>query len=117
MRGISKSLKISVATALLLGLAACAGQKTQATIAEVETGLTGAEMLGLQYEHLPPCFGAVPKLCSKDAVVKDIKKADTVAYGAVKAARASNAPNDIAAAEDAVLSLMATVPTVVQPAK
>lgn len=97
----------------LVVLASCATganqQQTQA-IAVLESGLTAADILALQYTSLPPC-PALPA-CAQPAVKVQIKAAALSAYNAVKSAEASAAGGatvDTTAATAALAALQSLV--------
>lgn len=99
-----------IAGAALFLLAACSGQTTAQTVAQVEVALTAAEKAATIYVQLPLCSTTKSKVCSDAAVANKIKAADNVAFDAVQAARQSNDSAKTAAAAAAVKALTDIIP-------
>lgn len=100
----------SLAATLLAGCATGASQQQTQAVAVLESGLTAADILALQYTSQPPC-PALPT-CATPAVKTQIKAAALVAYNAVKSAEASAASGatvDTTAATAALAALQSLV--------
>lgn len=80
---------LAVAGALSACAAGGSGPTPKASVLTLESGLTAAERLALNYVSLPRCGANAPSICSDPAVVAAIKQRDLAAYTAVTAAQAS----------------------------
>lgn len=87
-----------LALAAAFTVAACTPPQQAVTLASVEIALTAAENAGLAYRT---------SAVADPAVVVKILAADTIAYNAVKTARSGGS---VAAADAAVLALVALIP-------
>ena len=103
---------LAVSAVLALVLVACsAAPVSPAEVAALETGVTIAETLALDYTRLPPCPAA--PACADPATKVRIKANGLRAHDAVVALRASSAadaPAAYAAAVAALAALEASTP-------
>lgn len=117
---VMTAASIAVATvALALGLIGCAGTPAPtlapvapADIAAMESTLTIADQLALEYTTLPVCPLSAP-LCADPATKASIKATGQAAYTAVKTLQASSAAGAPAAytlAQAAMSAFQATIP-------
>jgi hypothetical protein len=112
---MNRTPRIALLALALVGLAACTTSPPVAQdIAAVEVALTASEQLALVYTSLPRCGSAgASALCSSQATVDAIKKADNTAYSAVIAARSNSAL--ISAAVTAISGLRSAIPATTPP--
>ena len=81
-------------------------------VATMEASLAAADHGAIAYVTLPTCgttSGATAKLCSKPQIVEDIRVAATAAYSAVKACKAAENADTIAAAQQAIATFQTIV--------
>lgn len=102
---------ISVAAIALPLLVACSttAPVSPAQVAGLETSLTIADTLAIDYTTLPACPQA-SNVCSDPATKAAIKKYAAAAYTAVKTVQGSRLPADMAVAEAAIAALQTAVP-------
>lgn len=72
----------------LLALAGCGSSAPdpQQTVYALEGSYAAALAVEVAYHNLPKCITGGPKICSDQAVMDNINKADAVAWTAIKAA-------------------------------
>jgi len=75
---------------LLLLLGACSTPNQKASVGALESSLTAADILALQYTSRPVCPTGAP-ICADPAIKLQIKAAAQTAYDSVKAAEADAA--------------------------
>jgi hypothetical protein len=112
-------LKQMISIACLLALGACSTVSSiidpvsPAEVATLESAVTIADTLALNYTRLPPCPTA-GQLCSVAATKQAIKGYAQRAHDAVKTLEASSAlgaPAALAAAQVALAALQASIPS------
>lgn len=106
MRNLPKLL----AVLLMVSLSGCAFVNSVISpnpnvVATLESTLAAADHAALAYVQLPKCgsnAASGSKICSDSAIVKNIGKAASAAYTAVKAAQANETASLVEAAQNAV---------------
>lgn len=108
-----RNIKILFLFGLLSGCSSPAvAPVSPAQVAAVESGVTIAETLALNYTRLPPCPN-VSKVCADPATKAKIKLDGQRAYDAVKTLQASSAegaPAALAAAQAALAAFQTSIP-------
>ena len=72
--------------ALALALAACGSQPTN-DVQAAQLGYEAALIVAVKYNQLPRCTPTGPKVCSVQAVVEQLRKADDAAIASLAAAK------------------------------
>lgn len=112
-----KAIPILCALGLLAG---CSSANQKSSVAALESGLTAADILALQYADKPLCTGSNGPVCADPAIKAEIKKAAGIAYTAVKTAEASAAAGnavDVTAVAVSVAAYQQIVTTAVTAQK
>ncbi len=89
----------------------CSQPNQESSVAALESGLTAADILALQYTSLPVCPTGAP-VCADPTIKNSIKTAAQTAYTTIKQAEASAASGqsvDLTAATAALAALQALV--------
>jgi hypothetical protein len=109
----------SMVLAGVIALAGCSQPNQQASVGALESALTAADILALQYTTQPTCPRSAP-LCADPAIKLRIKAAAQTAYDSVKAAETEASAGKtvdmtastaaIAALQDMLASVYANTP-------
>src|SRR5580698_10149369 len=106
VRGIGRCLPCILMLPIGLGACSGAGSNLAADVAALETRLTAAEDVAIDYIRLPPCAPSNGPPCSDSVVVARIRTADMRAYTLVKTAEQTiGDPAAVSAAQAAVAAM------------
>jgi pyrimidine deaminase RibD-like protein len=109
VRGVRPFLPCILMLPLALGACSGAGSNPAADVAALETRLTAAEDVAIDYIRLPPCASSNGPPCSDSVVVARIRTADMRAYTLVKTAEQTVGDPAAASAAQAAVAAMTDI--------